>query len=77
MVKTDGMSAEVVDLAALRLLDLDTVPASVRKTNRLGDVEEGPAVVGAQTDSSAIGEQLVEIETDKATAGCESEITSS
>jgi pyruvate/2-oxoglutarate/acetoin dehydrogenase E1 component len=37
-----GISAEVIDLRTLRPLDLDTVLASVAKTNRLIVVEEGP-----------------------------------
>jgi pyruvate dehydrogenase E1 component beta subunit len=36
----DGIEAEVIDLRSLRPLDLDTVLASVRKTNRLVTVEE-------------------------------------
>jgi pyruvate dehydrogenase E1 component beta subunit len=36
----EGIDAEVIDLRTLRPLDLDTVLASVRKTNRLVTVEE-------------------------------------
>jgi pyruvate dehydrogenase E1 component beta subunit len=36
----DGIDAEVIDLRTLRPLDLETVLASVRKTNRLVTVEE-------------------------------------
>ena len=36
----EGIDAEVIDLRSLRPLDLDTVLASVRKTNRLVTVEE-------------------------------------
>jgi len=36
-----GIDAEIIDLRPLRPLDLDTVIASVRKTNRLVVVEEG------------------------------------
>ncbi|ODT20543.1 MAG: pyruvate dehydrogenase complex E1 component subunit beta [Mesorhizobium sp. SCN 65-12] len=36
-----GIDAEIIDLRTLRPLDLDTVIASVRKTNRLVVVEEG------------------------------------
>ncbi len=36
----DGISAEVIDLRSLRPLDIETVLASVRKTNRLVVVEE-------------------------------------
>jgi pyruvate dehydrogenase E1 component beta subunit len=37
----EGIEAEVIDLRTLRPLDLDTVLASVRKTNRIVTVEEG------------------------------------
>src|SRR5262249_32027894 len=36
----EGIDAEVIDLRTLRPLDLDTVLASVRKTNRIVTVEE-------------------------------------
>jgi pyruvate dehydrogenase E1 component beta subunit len=36
----DGIECEVIDLRSLRPLDMDTVLASVRKTNRLVTVEE-------------------------------------
>jgi pyruvate/2-oxoglutarate/acetoin dehydrogenase E1 component len=38
----DGIEAEVIDLRTLRPLDLETVLASVAKTNRVAVVEEGP-----------------------------------
>jgi len=37
----EGIEAEVIDLRTLRPLDMETVLASVRKTNRLVAVEEG------------------------------------
>jgi len=37
----EGIEAEVVDLRTLRPLDMETVLASVRKTNRIVTVEEG------------------------------------
>ncbi len=37
----EGIEAEVIDLRSLRPLDIDTVIASVKKTNRLVTVEEG------------------------------------
>jgi pyruvate dehydrogenase E1 component beta subunit len=37
----EGIEAEIIDLRTLRPLDLETVLASVRKTNRLVMVEEG------------------------------------
>ena len=42
----DGIEAEVVDLRTLRPLDVETVLASVAKTNRLLAVEEGPRTGG-------------------------------
>jgi pyruvate/2-oxoglutarate/acetoin dehydrogenase E1 component len=42
----DGIECEVVDLRSLRPLDLDTVLASVGRTNRLLVVEEGPRLGG-------------------------------
>jgi pyruvate dehydrogenase E1 component beta subunit len=37
----EGIEAEIIDLRTLRPLDLETVVASVRKTNRILMVEEG------------------------------------
>jgi acetoin:2,6-dichlorophenolindophenol oxidoreductase subunit beta len=42
----DRISVEVVDLRTLRPFDLETVLASVRKTNRIVVVEEGPLTGG-------------------------------
>ena len=42
----EGISAEVVDLRTLRPLDLQTVLASVARTNRVLAVEEGPRTGG-------------------------------
>jgi acetoin:2,6-dichlorophenolindophenol oxidoreductase subunit beta len=42
----DGLELEVVDLRTLRPLDRDTVCASVKHTNRLLVVEEGPRTGG-------------------------------
>jgi acetoin:2,6-dichlorophenolindophenol oxidoreductase subunit beta len=42
----DGVSVEVIDLRTLRPFDADTVVASVRKTNRVIVVEEGPLTGG-------------------------------
>jgi acetoin:2,6-dichlorophenolindophenol oxidoreductase subunit beta len=46
VLERDGISAEVIDLRTLRPFDLDTVLASVRKTNRIAVVEEGPLFGG-------------------------------
>ena len=45
-LEADGVSVEVIDLRTLRPFDLDTVLASVRKTNRIVVVEEGPLTGG-------------------------------
>jgi pyruvate/2-oxoglutarate/acetoin dehydrogenase E1 component len=42
----DGLEAEIVDLRSLRPLDVETVMASVEKTNRVLVVEEGPRTGG-------------------------------
>jgi pyruvate/2-oxoglutarate/acetoin dehydrogenase E1 component len=42
----DGIEVEVIDLRTLRPLDLDTVLASVARTNRVLAVEEGPRLGG-------------------------------
>jgi pyruvate/2-oxoglutarate/acetoin dehydrogenase E1 component len=42
----EGIQAEVIDLRTLRPLDVPTVLASVRKTNRIVVVEEGPLTGG-------------------------------
>ena len=41
-----GVQAEVIDLRTIRPVDLDTVLASVEKTNRIAVVEEGPLTGG-------------------------------
>ena len=46
MLAGDGIDVEVVDLRTLRPLDLETVLASVAKTNRVAVVEEGPLTGG-------------------------------
>jgi pyruvate/2-oxoglutarate/acetoin dehydrogenase E1 component len=45
-LQSDRVSVEVIDLRTLRPFDLDTVLASVRKTNRIVVVEEGPLTGG-------------------------------
>jgi pyruvate/2-oxoglutarate/acetoin dehydrogenase E1 component len=57
----DGVEAEVVDLRTLRPLDMATVLASVRKTNRLLVVEEGPRSGGWAGEVVAeVAEQALE-----------------
>ena len=52
----DGIEAEVINLRSLRPLDIDTVVASVKKTNRIVTVEEGwPfAGIGAEINMQII-----------------------
>ena len=45
-LEQERVSAEVIDLRTLRPIDVETVLASVRKTNRLVVVEEGPLTGG-------------------------------
>src|SRR5712675_6630 len=49
-----GISAEVVDLRTLRPLDIETIVASVKKTNRIVSVEEGWAVAGIGSEIAAL-----------------------
>src|SRR5260221_14096152 len=53
-----GISAEIIDLRSLRPFDVETVVASVKKTNRIVSVEEGwPfAGIGSGDASSRMGE---------------------
>jgi pyruvate/2-oxoglutarate/acetoin dehydrogenase E1 component len=43
---SDGISIELIDLRTIRPIDVETILASVRKTNRLVVVEEGPTTGG-------------------------------
>ncbi len=45
-LEQDGVSVEVIDLRTLRPFDVETVLASVKKTNRIAIVEEGPLTGG-------------------------------
>jgi pyruvate/2-oxoglutarate/acetoin dehydrogenase E1 component len=45
-LERDGISVEVIDLRTLRPFDVETILASVRKTNRIVVVEEGPLTGG-------------------------------
>jgi len=49
----EGIEAEVIDLRSLRPLDIDTVLASLARTNRLVTVEEGWAACGIGAEVSA------------------------
>ncbi len=46
LLAEQGVSAEVIDLRTLRPLDVETILASVQKTNRIAVVEEGPLTGG-------------------------------
>jgi pyruvate/2-oxoglutarate/acetoin dehydrogenase E1 component len=45
-LERDRISVEVIDLRTLRPIDIETVLTSVRKTNRIAAVEEGPLTGG-------------------------------
>src|SRR5579884_958093 len=49
-----GISAEVIDLRSLRPFDVETVVASVKKTNRVVSVEEGWPFAGIGSEIAAI-----------------------
>ncbi|RMF71594.1 MAG: pyruvate dehydrogenase complex E1 component subunit beta, partial [Alphaproteobacteria bacterium] len=49
----EGIEAEIVDLRTLRPLDMDTVIASVKKTNRCVIAEEGWPVCSIASEVSA------------------------
>ena len=50
----DGISAEVIDLRTIRPLDIETVVASIKKTNRVVAVEEGWPFAGIGAEIAAI-----------------------
>lgn len=58
-LEKEGVGAEVVDLRCIRPLDVETILASVRKTNRAVYVEEGWAFSG-------VGAQVVALVQDEA-----------
>jgi pyruvate dehydrogenase E1 component beta subunit len=49
----EGIEAEVINLRTIRPLDVDTIVASVRKTNRLVSVEEGWPYAGIGAEIAA------------------------
>jgi pyruvate dehydrogenase E1 component beta subunit len=49
-----GISAEIVDLRSLRPLDVETLAASVKKTNRIVTVEEGWPFAGIGAEIAAL-----------------------
>ena len=54
LLHKDGIEAEVVNLRSLRPLDVETIVASVRKTNRVVSVEEGWAYAGIGAEVAAV-----------------------
>jgi len=53
ILAAEGIQAEVINLRSLRPLDVDTIVASVKKTNRLVSVEEGWPVAGMGSEIAA------------------------
>ena len=49
----EGISAEVIDLRTIRPLDVETIVASVKKTNRIVSVEEGWPFAGIGSEIAA------------------------
>jgi pyruvate dehydrogenase E1 component beta subunit len=54
LLEKDGIEAEVINLRSIRPLDIDTIVASVRKTNRIVSVEEGWAYAGIGAEIAAL-----------------------
>jgi len=54
VLKSQGISAEVIDLRTLRPLDSDTIIESIKKTNRLVTVEGGWGFAGVGATIAAI-----------------------
>jgi pyruvate dehydrogenase E1 component beta subunit len=52
-LEAEGIDAEIIDLRTLRPLDIDTVIASVKKTNRLVTVEETWPICGIGSEIAA------------------------
>jgi pyruvate dehydrogenase E1 component beta subunit len=53
-LEEQGISAEVIDLRTIRPLDIDSIIASVKKTNRVVTVEEGWAFSGLGSEIAAL-----------------------
>ncbi len=54
LLAEQGIEAEVIDLRTIRPLDVATIVASVRKTNRLVSVEEGWPTAGIGSELAAL-----------------------
>lgn len=53
LLEADGVSCEVVDVASISPLDMETILASVRKTGRLVIVHEAPRTAGMGAEIAA------------------------
>ncbi|WP_096702056.1 pyruvate dehydrogenase complex E1 component subunit beta [Magnetospirillum sp. 15-1] len=53
-LKAEGIEAEVINLRSIRPLDVATIVASVRKTNRIVSLEEGWPVAGIGAEIAAL-----------------------
>ncbi|MCR6632000.1 MAG: pyruvate dehydrogenase complex E1 component subunit beta [Magnetospirillum sp.] len=53
-LEAEGISAEVINLRSLRPLDVESIVASVKKTNRIVTVEEGWAYAGIGAEIAAV-----------------------
>jgi len=54
LLEKEGIAAEIIDLRSLRPLDLETILASVKKTNRVVSLEEGWAFAGIGAEIAAL-----------------------
>ena len=54
LLKAEGIEAEVINLRSIRPLDVATLVASVKKTNRMVSVEEGWAFAGIGSELAAV-----------------------
>ncbi len=50
----DGISCEIIDVATIKPLDIETILASVEKTGRLVIIHEGPRTGGVGADIAAL-----------------------
>jgi pyruvate dehydrogenase E1 component beta subunit len=53
-LEAEGIDAEVINLRSLRPLDVETIVASVKKTNRIVNVEEGWPLAGMGSEIAAL-----------------------
>jgi pyruvate dehydrogenase E1 component beta subunit len=53
-LEAEGIDAEVINLRSLRPLDVETIVASVKKTNRIVNVEEGWPLAGIGSEIAAL-----------------------